>query len=262
MATIQANNLVFTRRPGNILLMDLPQSIPELIQNLATTKILCNKYNLQPVAYGANIPFAMKTLCRPAALLHSILYKQARLSRKIGIPMGLDFTFVENRHLNRAYALYESEIFLAKPSKDEIISYRYNGVCIGKAAYDTALKTYQVPTVSCQDARLALCLKQAFLVYCLSEEFFNTHTVKAIVLGHCVYNNWGIISDMALQRGIEVFVTYNSPAPPLHHVNSQRGLQTVDHNTYPLIFSKLPQSEQSTALESAKSFIEKSINAI
>jgi hypothetical protein len=169
-----------------------------------------------------------------------------RLARRQGQHHGLDAGIVDANLLASAHA--DMRRFLASArSKEQVLAYELLGTHVGIAIYDSYLRETMEPTIQLASPRFHAIANEAFIILRAVERYFRSRDVKMVVLGHCVYNNWKILSDYALARGVHVFVTYNSRSIPLHDVNANRGLQTTDHSRYKSDFDAWPPEKRASA---------------
>lgn len=214
------------------VLVDTPDTANELIENLAFAKVFSDIYRYEPRTYYTSIHLGGRKNLIGAIYRAMVPFCHGmRLARFVGLKRGLDHSIVDST-IRRSAKELAATIFHSLDSKKKLLSVTIEGIKFGEAVYDTYLRNYSCATVVLNDPRLFECLYEAALIYFSVKKYFSEHDVKAVLLGHAVYNNWKILSDYAILRGIDVYVTYNSFFPPIHHVNRHRGLQTVDHSRY------------------------------
>lgn len=226
------------------VLIDISDTFCECVEQLAFARYFSERFGLQATAYVPGFSSRRRTLYRLLGdRTNQILSRGFRLGRSHGIARGLDAGIADSAVL--AAARSDTEKFFAEAKeKEEILAYRLLEVDVGVAIYDTYLRETKQATVQCDSPRFREVVFEAFLILRSIVEYFRIHQVKIVVLGHCVYNNWKILSDYARSHGAQVFVTYNSRAIPLHDVNANRGLQTTDHSAYKADFMELSPEAQ------------------
>lgn len=251
---LQKGEFAAKKTKGKILI-DIPDTANELAEQLAFAKYFYKTYDLNPVIYYPSIHILSST--NIISIFKYILSPFSRgqcISRYYGLQNGLDhriLSFDERKQaIGEAAFLWESI-----NSKDTLINFKKNEVNIGIAVYDTYLRLYSKATVDINDARLYEVFKQAILIFYSIEKYFNKHKdIQVIVLGHAVYINWKILSDYAVSKGIDVYVSYNSRFPPLHYLNKNRGLQTIDHTNLYTDFLSLDKQEQKDGYSKGEEF--------
>ncbi|MEJ8836236.1 hypothetical protein [Ramlibacter sp. AN1133] len=224
------------------VLVDIADNLCEGLEQFAFARYFCDRLQYQPVAYVPGFTprrqLLYRALGRRAAFLVSRGY---RMARELGMGHGLDAALVDSRI--RRTAARDTRVFFATAcTKEEVLKYQLLGVKIGVSIYDSYLREALEPTVDTASPLFRRIVFEAFITLRCVAEYFEHHHVKMVVLGHCVYNNWQILSDYARLRGAQVFVTYNSRSIPLHDVNGNRGLQTTDHSRYKQEFGALPEA--------------------
>lgn len=80
-----------------------------------------------------------------------------------------------------------------------------DGLPVGDLVYDTYLRTGGVATVERLDDRLGGLIADAFLRVRAYNKLFDQHKIRAVIAGHMVYNYFGILSRVAISRGVDVF---------------------------------------------------------
>lgn len=214
------------------VLVDIGDTFCECVEQLAFARYFSEKFGLQAATYVPGFTArrrALHGLLRCGT--NHVISRGYRLARANGVSHGLDAGIVDEEMLAAASREVEQFFDRAK-GKQEVLDYRCRGVEIGIAIYDSFLRETMLPTIQLDSPRFREIAFEAFLILRAVERYFHNNNVKVVVLGHCVYNNWKIVSDCALLRDIQVFVTYNSRTVPLHDVNASRGLQTSNHSKY------------------------------
>ncbi|QEA40059.1 hypothetical protein FGL86_13885 [Pistricoccus aurantiacus] len=247
---------------SSILLVDLPHVSNQLVENLAVAKYFSDENGLKPCFYQPNVYYANRySWIRAASRCVSGYMKSPRLAKRLGFSHGLSISSVSKVDFdNRDQIL--GEAFKSINSKDDLVSYKVHNVEVGRAVYDTYLRVTKSVTVDLESPRLRQLLDEAILLLCVSERFFSENKVKCLILGHSVYNSWQVISDVGINHGAKVYVTFNSRFPPLHAVHENRGLQTLDHTKYRKIFSQLPKEERFNCKKQGKELIENRLKGV
>lgn len=226
------------------VLVDISDTFCECIEQLAFARYFSERFGLQAAAYVPGFTANRRRLYRLLGdRTNFVLSRGYRLARAHGMGHGLDAGSANATML--AAARRDAAQFLADvKNKEEMLAYRVLRVDIGVAIYDSYLRETMQATVRPESSKFREIVLEAFLILRVTVEYFRTHRVRVVVLGHCVYNNWKILSDYARTQGAQVFVTYNSRSIPLHDVNANRGLQTTDHTAYKTGFLALDAAQQ------------------
>lgn len=229
---------------AEIGLIDIGDTMCECIEQLAFARYFSERYAIKVAAYIPGFTSKRRYIYRMLGNLASIISSRGyRLALYSGANRGLDAGIVNSNILKRAKN--DSRIFLKEiKTKDDVVNYMISGVQIGVAIYDTYLRENLEATIDIKSSKFEAIALDAFVIFHSVSEYFSYNNIKVVVLGHCVYNNWKILSDYAIQRGIQVYVTYNSRAIPIHDVSANRGLQTTDHSNYKADFEKLDKQQK------------------
>lgn len=229
------------------VLIDISDTMCECIEQLAFARYFSERFGLKPTTYLPGFTPKRRALHRLlGSSTNFLLSRGYRLARSHGLHHGFDAGIVDDAILNTA-AAGASKFFSTVRSKEDVLGYEALGVKIGIAIYDTYLREFMEATVQLDTPRFRAVANEAFIILHATAEYFMRHQVKMVVLGHCVYNNWKILSDYAQTQNAQVFVTYNSRSIPLHDVNANRGLQTTDHTGYKGAFLRLAPDVQERA---------------
>ncbi len=231
-------------RNKGIVLIDIPNQVNELVEQITYAKYFSDKFNLSPRIYYPSIHILSLKGLGSFMKYHLLPYTRGqRIARKYNIQDGLDHRVLNTKEAKQA-SLDAEEFWGLIKNKDDLIKYSIDEVNIGIATYDSYLRIYSKATVDMRDNRLFISFKEAIIIFYSIKKYFNDHNVRKVILGHAVYNNWKILSDYAVSKGIDVYVTYNSRLPPMHHVNENRGLQTINHMNLKKEFSSLDTNTQ------------------
>lgn len=250
------------KESDSILLVDLPHVSNQLVENLAVAKYLSDEGGLKPCFYQPNVYYANRSpWIRFIGRCVSGYMKSPRLAKRLGFSHGLSLSSVSKVDFYKRDKIL-GEALKSIVSKDDLIDYKVKNVEVGRAVYDTYLRVTKSVTVDLESSRLRQLLDEAILLLCVSERVFSENNVKCLVLGHSVYNNWQIISDVGINFGAKVYVTFNSRFPPLHAVHENRGLQTIDHTQYRKAFSELSEVERVRSIEKGKELVENRLKGV
>jgi hypothetical protein len=247
-------------RTEGVILVDLPHVSNQLVENLAVSKSFSEHSGNKVEYYVPNIYYANRSLVvRCLGKWLSNFFKASTFARKVGAYHGLSISNVSLSDKKEANKV-KRQVWSSMSSKQNLVDFTFRGVSVGKAVYDTYLRVTKKATVDLVDPKLEGLFFEALLLLIVAEKYFQSRKVNYVFLGHSVYVNWQIVSDLAIKYGAKVFVTFNSRFPPLHCVNENRGLQTLDHTVYREKFRVLSPAKQGECLRLGKALIEKRLN--
>lgn len=243
-----------------VILVDLPHVSNQLVENLAVSKTFSECSGDKVEYYVPNIYYANRNLVvKILGKWLSNYFKASRFARTVGACHGLSVSNVSLSDAKEAKKI-KRETWPSILSKQSLVDFTCRDASIGKAVYDTYLRVTKKATVDLADPKLERLFFEALLLLVVAEKYFQSRKVNYVFLGHSVYVNWQIVSDLAIKYGAKVFVTFNSRFPPLHCVNENRGLQTLDHTIYKEKFRFLSPAKQNEYLRLGKELIENRLN--
>jgi len=166
--------------------------------------------------------------------------------------------YVYYYHLSPAQ-LQDAEKLLCKivPSlqtKKDIEDLRVEGVWIGDLLYDSHCMSYRVPTISLEDPRFQDSLRSALGSYVFWRDYLNMHSVRSVIVSHTVYVQSGVLTRLAIQKGIPV---YQINATHLHCMTEKDLWAYNEFFYYPEQFRELPEEERLKGLQSARERLQK-----
>lgn len=218
---------------GGLILVDLTVDDPQF----ALSKLLIGKYlswllrgEMCAVAYGdarslpsASADFATAFGCnRVVGLGDAVGQMMAQTPdlRSVVLPLVKGWP-LEGEGLRRA-----------------LLGLTIDGLPVGDLVYDTYLRTGGVATVERLDDRLGGLIADAFLRVRAYNKLFDQHKIRAVIAGHMVYNYFGILSRVAISRGVDVYLDgatnpmkirrYSDPLMMRQHLYEASALD-IDH---------------------------------
>ena len=170
---------------------------------------------------------------------------------------------------NRIYKSFNASLFSSKPSesqlseaeelcariypelksKEDVIALKVDGTWLGDLIYDSYLMKFNVPTVMIEDIRFQSLLRDALSRYVFWRDYFDSHSVKGVIVSHGVYYEKATILRIATQRQIPV---YQVNAVSIYYLTSERLWAYTDFYDYPRQFKELPVEAQEDGLRRAK----------
>ena len=184
-------------------------------------------------------------------------------------------TRISNRKVNKIYRsfnvrdhvychlspsqLQDAEELLRKiiPSlqtKKDVEDLRVESVWIGDLLYDSHCMNYKVPTISLADSRFQDSLRAALGSYVFWRDYLNMHCVRSVIVSHTVYVQSGVLTRLAIQKGIPV---YQINATHLYFMNEKNLWAYNDFFYYPEQFREIPEEERRKGLQAAKERLQK-----
>lgn len=184
-------------------------------------------------------------------------------------------TRISKRNINKIYSSFNSRDFIycnlsssqlkdavellrkiipVLKSKKDVEDLQVEGVCIGDLLYDSHCMRYKVPTISLEDPRFQDSLRDAFGSYVFWRDYLNMHSVRSVIVSHTVYVQSGVLTRLAIQKGIPV---YQINATHLHCMTEKDIGAYREFFYYPEQFRELPEEERRRGLQSAKERLQK-----
>ena len=113
-------------------------------------------------------------------------------------------------------------------TKKDIEDIRMEDLWIGDLLYDSYCMQHKVPTIEVSDSRFQASLKEAAACYVYWRDYFNKHQVKSVIVTHTVYLNSGVITRIAIEKGIPV---YQASATHIYCMNDKTCGPTTTSST-------------------------------
>lgn len=138
-------------------------------------------------------------------------------------------------------------------SKRDVEELRLEDVWIGDLLYDSHCMNHKVPTIVIDDPRFQNSLREAVCTYVFWRDYLNTHDVHAVIVSHTVYIQSGVVTRLAISRGIPV---YQINATHLHYMTEKNLRAYNEFFYYPEQFLELPEEERLKGLAVARERLE------
>jgi hypothetical protein len=139
-------------------------------------------------------------------------------------------------------------------TKKDVEDLCVESVWIGDLLYDSHCMNYKVPTISLEDPRFRESLRVALRHYVFWRDYFNTHSVQAVIVSHTVYIQSGVITRLAVRKGIPV---YQINATHLHYMTEKNILAYNEFFYYPEQFRELSEEERQRGVQLARERLQK-----
>lgn len=139
-------------------------------------------------------------------------------------------------------------------TKKDVEDLRVEGLWIGDLLYDSHCMEYQVPTISLGSPSFQDSLKKALCSYVFWRDYLEGHRVSSVIVTHTVYVGSGVITRLAIQKGIPV---YQINASHLYYMTGENLWAYNDFFYYPEKFRELPEEERQRGLLAARELLRK-----
>ncbi len=139
-------------------------------------------------------------------------------------------------------------IYSELKTKKDVEDLRVEGLWIGDLLYDSHCMEYQVPTIELGSRAFQDSLKKALCFYVFWRDYLEAHRVRSVIVTHTVYVGSGVITRLAIQRGIPV---YQINATHLYYLTEENLWAYNDFFYYPEKFRELPEEERQRGLLAA-----------
>ena len=140
-------------------------------------------------------------------------------------------------------------------TKRDLEELRVDEFWIGDLVYDKYIRHREVTTVDIGNAELAAELREALGYLIHWRKYFASHRVKAVLVGHCVFPWAGVITRVAVEASVPVYLVQMNR---LYYIdrshNSRPYNEYVDH---PRHFARLSDEHQARARAEARERVAK-----
>ena len=139
-------------------------------------------------------------------------------------------------------------------TKKDVEDLQVEGLWIGDLLYDSHCMEYRVPTVELGSPSFQDSLKKALCAYVFWRDYLEVHRVSSVIVTHTVYVGSGVITRLAIQRGIPVYLIN---ATHLYYMTKKNLRAYNDFYYYPERFRELPEEERQRGLLAGKERLQK-----
>lgn len=102
------------------------------------------------------------------------------------------------------------QMFESLKTKRDVVDLQHDGVNLGDLIYDTHLRHHFLKTVELRDPALLETIQRVLRIFFAAVDFLDAHEVAAVFTDHAVYAEGGVLSRLAIRRGIPAYhVPYN-----------------------------------------------------
>ena len=187
-------------------------------------------------------------------------------------------TRLENRKVNRIYTSFNVSDFIyhdltvsqehdvgklfekivtSLKSKRDVEGLSLEDVWIGDLLYDSHCMNHRVPTIDVEGSRFRDSLRNAICSYVFWRDYLDTHQVHAVIVSHTVYIQSGVITRLAVHRGIPV---YQINAASAYLMSRTHLFAYNDFFDFPEEFRKFTREDQESGLIAAKERLSRRFN--
>ena len=168
----------------------------------------------------------------------------------------LDFIYSQKEKVE-----FNKNFIKVKNKKENLISYKKDGIKIGDLIYDTCIRTTFKPTVELDSSNTKETFFRAEKIFNEIKKYFKKYNVRAVVPSHTCYISYGIILRYALKKNIPVYKIFSldrgSADFKLIKINKNFPLEENPYNKYNKIFNKIEISKRKNHLFTGKKIIKK-----
>lgn len=216
--------------------------------------VLLDRFDLNPVihcfSYVANY-MARRTNSRivtfhfTRSLLTSIGIPERRLEKiynSFGAELGLSLNWEHTKRFQADADRFLDQVYSKIKTKQELVDLTIEDLHVGDFIYDSYLRKGKF-TANLKDPELIGHVRDAYLIYRICKDYLACNNVKAILTSHTVYNSHGILSRLAIRKGIPVYYIINLDNLTIREVRDEV-CYLREYQHYRRDFSALPESEK------------------
>jgi hypothetical protein len=149
-------------------------------------------------------------------------------SRKFPSPKAIFCHWIARRRARRVRRVLQT--LSCDALRKEVLQLRADDISIGDLIYDSYLDTTGVATFDVFDEKLGREVDRSFRLLTDFRTLFSQHEVRATVVSHTVYVDYGVLTRVSLQQGIPVFgKTGLEPFRARHYTDLMEANQFAGH---------------------------------
>lgn len=224
------------------VLFELNGMNTSLIASSYLANVLCKKYHSKLVGYSLNEP-TWKSFFGLLKRTYEMVFSSFGMSKIL-------YTKLNRRQKEKSMMLF-NEVFALLNTKTDIEDITIDGILIGDLIYDSYLRM-GYPTINKEEKSFIDSLKNSLNIYVFWNDYFSTHTVKAINVTHCVYN-LAIPLRIAISKDIPAFQVSSAF---VYRLNKKEAFAYNEFKLFKNKFTTLPLDIQKNGLKVAKERIE------
>lgn len=161
-----------------------------------------------------------------------------------------EFLFYSGRNYEAKVESVFADIFSTIVTKKDLEELKVNGIWIGDLIYDLFIRKLNTTTVDLGSQEFPCFLREALGYLFFWQDYFSKHTIKAVLVSHCVYPWAGIITRVAVSFKVPVYLIQpNRIYYVTNNYNARAYNQYID---YPKQFEQLSIEEKEKRLLEAK----------
>ena len=171
--------------------------------------------------------------------------------RKLFLSFGCKdhVNFKRNKEIGKKIDVVTNSIWRSITTKKDVLDIMVEDIRIGDLIYDSYLAEYGEPTIRLSSNKLKKTIQYALEVFFSVKKYFNSHSVRAVVLSHEVYINYGIITRIAIDRNIPVYVAH---VLTVYFLSKSTPITSIEFLKYHTEFLKFSKESQTKAIAEAK----------
>jgi hypothetical protein len=227
------------------ILLELSGMASSIIAFSYLANLLAKMHKARIVGYQASN--------RIGALILNRKVKQIYRSFNVRGFVGLNLSPSQRQ---QAQQLFRTIVPVLKTKKD-VEDLRVEGLWIGDLLYDSHCMEYRVPTIDLGSPAFQASLKKAIGSYVFWRDYLESHRVRSVIVTHTVYVASGVVTRLAIQRGIPV---YQINASHLYHMTEKHLWAYNDFFSYPEKFAELPEEERHRGLLAAQERVQRRLS--
>lgn len=177
----------------------------------------------------------------------------------------LEISFKGARRFRAKAEAFAEKEFARIRNKEDVLEISLGGINLGTLVYQTYLRDHRA-TMDVQDPELKRIIADAYLIFRVSEEYFENHDVQAVFISHSIFIYFGIIARIAGKRGIPVYRFFVNeheksglPLVPFK-LDPVTSFQEFPYWNYREDFARLDAAKQQESIGRAKGILEGWLN--
>jgi hypothetical protein len=242
------NQVFFSKKYDDnkdIILVELNKLCEIHIMYSYLSNILAEKFKAKIIGYNSRFFLKFKNL---------IFFSLKRL-------LNLDY-FAVYKSFNTSEFIYPKKKKIDKPkinqifhnlkNKKDLMQIEISSVRIGDLLYDAYLRKYNLPTLNIKDKQLIKFAYEFFSLFDFWENYLNTKSVKAVIIGDTTYE-YGIISRLSIFKNIPTYIG----GPTRLHCLNKNNINVFEMKNYRQEFNLYSEKEKDSKINFAKELVEK-----
>ena len=150
-------------------------------------------------------------------------------------------------------------IFKETKTGEELLKLEYEGILIGDLIYDSYLRRTREGTIDKVGPELFGFIHDAVMTKMYYDKLFRKYKIRAVVLASMAYTEWGLLARVAVENGIEVYLTRRFPPVSLtvRRYRDTSEIRTYDGRPAESLVEYIYNEHQEEALKTAEAYLKK-----